>query len=493
MTTNYVRWPARMNPTDALFWSMDRIPELRSTIGALVILEHPPSREAIRAEFLRQSDHLPRMRQRVVEVPFNLAPPEWIEDDDFDLDYHVRYLAVPSPGGFEELLAEVSPLYATALDRDRPLWEAYVAEGLMDGRGALLLKMHHCLTDGVGGSQLFTELLGQRDPGVGRRPRREPHRSASASALVWRALQDNAAETISSGETLVRTVVAAAQRPLATLRQALAAVRGFGRELLVPRAASPLHGKRSLSRQLATFEMSLREIDAVRNRFSATNNDIVLTIVAGAMHRWHTGRGVDVHELRTLVPVSLRGPEEAQAGNRLALLAVSLPTGEPNPLRRLRAIQQRVGRFKEDRRAALYPLLARLLIAMPSAVAERLGRQQTNRTNFVCTNIPGPRNICYLAGAAIEKMYPYAPLVGDHPVAIALYSYRETMCVGLDVDPLAMPDLPHFRDALQESYAEVLNLGRQSAVGPRRRRGVSRRRPSRNVSSRLGPGSEATG
>jgi hypothetical protein len=182
------------------------------------------------------------------------------------------------------------------------------------------------------------------------------------------------------------------------------------------------------------------------------------------MHRWHTSRGADVQSLRAMMPVSLRGSDELNAGNRIGLLAVKLPIGEPNPLERLRTIQVRTSRVKTDKRAALYPLVARVMNALPLAVAERLSRQQTSRANFVCTNVPGPRHTCYMAGEVIEKIYAYAPLVGDHPVAIALYSYRDMLHVGLDVDPVSMDDLPHFRDALAEAYDEVLNVGRRAAV-----------------------------
>ena len=229
--------------------------------------------------------------------------------------------------------------------------------------------------------------------------------------------------------------------------------------LRVPRAESPLHDQRSLSRRLSTFDLHGGEIDAVRARVGATNNDIVLTIVSGAMHRWHTARGSDVKELRALVPVNVRGAADDLGGNRIAMLAVSLPIGEPNPLRRLRLIQERMGTIKTDRRAALYPLVARALTLLPLPLAIAIGRQQMRRTNFVCTNVPGPRHTCYLAGEAIERVYAYAPLVGDHPIAIALYSYRDMVHVGFDVDPLAMPDLARFRDAFGESYAEVINVG----------------------------------
>ena len=473
-----VLWPDRMNPTDALFWRMDKIPEMRSTIGALLVLERPPARERIYDDYIRIGANLPRMRQRVVEVPIGLAPPEWVDDPQFDLDYHLRYVAVPAPGGMEELLAELGPFYATALDPDRPLWEAYVANGLLDGRGAIFMKVHHCLIDGVGGSRLFEELLGARTES--RNPPALPparERSTSAAALLWRALGYNAEEAIKAGAIAARALATAASRPAATLndvRTWLRTAAGFGQELMVPRADSPLHQRRSLSRRLSTFDMSLREIDAARVPLDATNNDIVLTIVSGAMHRWHTSRGADVHELRALVPVSLRATSEGEAGNRLALLAVSLPIGEPNPLRRLRTIQERMGRVKSDHRGNLYPLLARAMVAIPQAIAEQIGHQQMSRTNFVCTNVPGPRQACFLAGERIERMYPYAPLVGDHPVAIALYSYRDVVCVGLDVDSLAMDDVPHFVDALRESYAEVVAMSHDPARPALRRRRMTR-------------------
>jgi len=471
-------WPSRMNPTDALFWFMDKVPEMRSTIGALMLLEGAPARERMHQEFEWLSYYFPRMRQRVVEVPFGLAPPEWLEDQQFDLDYHVRTLPIREPGGVEELLADMGPLYATAFDRDRPLWEAYVAEGLLGGRGAAFIKMHHCMVDGVGGTRLFEGLLReQRESEEAPRTRAIDTRSDSPAALLWRGALYNAEEMARGAVDAVSGVWDAVRRPgrlLSSVSGAIKSMGGFGRELMVSRARSPLHHRRSLSRRLSTFEMSLPDIDAARERLAATNNDVVLTIVCGAMHRWHTSRGADVHELRALVPVSLRGGDEHNIGNRIALLAVRLPIGEPNPIVRLQEIQQNMGQLKADQRARMYPLMARLITALPLSVAERISQQQTSRTNFVCTNVPGPRQPCYFAGQLIERVYPYAPLVGDHPVAIALYSYRDTVCVGLDIDPMTMGDLPHFRDALQEAYDEVLNIGRQVD-----RRARPRRRPRR--------------
>ena len=280
-------WPSRMNPTDALFWYMDKIPDLRSTIGSLIILERAPTHAAIRAEIDRIGRLLPRMRQRVVEVPFGLAPPEWVEDPLFDLDYHLRFVAVPEPAGLEEALDVMGPLYASPFDYERPLWETYVIEGMRDGRGAVFMKMHHCSTDGVGGARLSEQLMREMPAAV--RPEEHlagPERSTTPAAMLWRALGYNLEEAISTGLGLLGAVGDMLLSPgetVDTIRRSVRALAGLGQQMSAPAVRSAPNAPRSLSRRLSTFEMSLREIDAVREQWGATNNDVVLTIVAGAM------------------------------------------------------------------------------------------------------------------------------------------------------------------------------------------------------------------
>jgi WS/DGAT/MGAT family acyltransferase len=452
--------PDRMTATDALFWLLDTVPELRSTIGAVMVLARPASRDRMRDELVRLTRFVPHMRQVVTEVPFNLAPPEWTPDPDFDLDYHLRSIAVPAPGGMLELLATVGPLYATPLDRSRPLWEAYEIEGLMGGRGAIFYKLHHALIDGVGGTRLFEAMCGEtRTPPslLPEQPTAVP--DTRPSALLRRAWRDTLRDFVDVGGDLAAATGGVLLRPLATLesvRRGVRMVTAFGRTLLTAPQKSVLNRHRSSSRALATLDLPLADVETIRRRLGATNNDVVLTLLTGGLHRWHTSRGADVHELRVLVPMNLREEGDATQGNRIGLLDESLPVGEPNPLARLRLIQERMHRFKAARGAALFPIVARALLVLPPAVAATLGRQQMARANLVCTNVPGPRQTCFWAGEAVERIYPFAPLVGDHPLSVALFSYRDTICVGIDVDPLAMPDLAHFVDAFDESRRELL-------------------------------------
>ena len=448
--------PAQMNPTDALFWAMELLPQFRSMIGGLIVLDGAPDPEAVRAEFERVGASYYRLRQRVVDPAFGLGAPEWAFDPKFDLDYHVRTIATPAPATLDDLLTELGPIYATPLDRARPLWEAYFTGPLAGGRSAVFVKMHHCLVDGVGGTRLLTELFGE--PGTDRiRDAAAPLPSAVAPGGLVRA----AGDAIGAAAAWAAFLGDVARHPWANadaLASGLRGMVGIARELTTTRAESPLHAARSLSRCLARFDMSLPDIDAVRTRVGATNNDVLLTVVSGALHRWHTSRGADVQSLRALVPVNLRTDADDVAGNRLALLAVALPVGEPSPLRRLRIVQRHMGQVKRDQRARLYPALARLVAMLPTWTAARIVGQQMNRANVVCTNVPGPERTCWLAGRPIAAIYAFAPMVGDHPVAIAAYRYRDAIHVGLDVDPLAMPDLPRFLDALGESYAETMTL-----------------------------------
>ena len=469
--------PSRMNATDALFWLMEPRPEFRSSIGGLLVLGGEPSPERVRSEFLRLAASFSRLRERVVDAPLGLAPPEWVPDADFDVDYHFRTIRLPEAATVDDLLDELGSRFATPLDRARPLWEAHFAAPLARGRSAVFVKVHHALMDGVGGTRILTDLF-RADAEPPPAPASVPSPSLAARARLARAAAHAVGDVVGMAGASAGVLLDGARHPCATARVGIAGIEaalGLASELVVSRAESPLHRRRSLSRRLATFDMSLGDIDAVRARVGATNNDVLLTIVSGALHRWHTARHADVRALRALVPVNLRTAGDDVAGNRIALLAVPLPVGEPDPLRRLRAIQEQMGRVKHDRRAGLYPFVARLVAALPSAIAARIVAQQMRRANFVCTNVPGPDSTHQFAGCPIEAIYAFAPMVGDHPVAIAAYRYRETVHVGLDVDPLAMEDLPRFLDALRESYAETIALRRAPAGSARAsRRAVSR-------------------
>jgi len=251
-TTTLGNFPARMNATDALFWLLEAVPELRSTVGGLLILDREAEPGRLRDDFARLATGYPRMRQRVVDAPCNLAFPEWVEDDQFDLDYHLRTIAVPAPGSMPDLLESLGPLLATPLDRSRPLWEAYDMGRLVDGRSALFMKVHHCLMDGVGGTRVITGLLGERREAVPwESPPAEPPASLAMIARIQRALVHQAGEIAAKGNAGLRAIRDAIFHPVAATAELANDVRrllGLAADVSLLRADSPLHNARSLSR-----------------------------------------------------------------------------------------------------------------------------------------------------------------------------------------------------------------------------------------------------
>jgi diacylglycerol O-acyltransferase len=467
------QWPDRMNPTDALLWFMDKIPEFRSVAGLLIILRRQPSPKALRQEFERLVGCVPRLRQRVAEVPLGLAPPEWIAEEALDLEHHLRAVAVPPPGGLAEFLAEVSPLYESSLDPNRPLWEAYFADGLSDGRGAVFVKMHHCLTDGVGGRRILEPLLGTQRARPGRpREASSKRRASDSAALLLRAIQHGLTEAAVLGGSVVSGAFDAVRNPRRATMTTVGGVRtgaGFVRDLLARRSESPLGPARSLARSLATYDMRLADVERLCERLAATVNDLALATVNGALHRWCRLGGIEVDDLRVLVPVDLREKEDARAGNRVGLVTVGLPVGEADVLRGLRVIQERMNALKADRRAVLDPWLARAILAMPIPLAELIVRARGSRASSVCASLPGPKRTCFLAGETIQRIYPYVSLCGDQPLAVSVLRYQQTLCVGIDADSVAIGGLDRFRSFLHESYQDLLKVGSRARKSPARR------------------------
>jgi WS/DGAT/MGAT family acyltransferase len=376
-------------------------------------------------------------------------------------------------------LAELGPLYESPLDVNRPLWEAYVADGLADGRGAVFLKVHHSMIDAAESTRLLESLLGARRPSVAARKEGAPRlRPVGSVQLLDRALRDGIGEVFDLGGSIARAAGHALWNPgrtAASVLSGLRAGRSLARELLSTRAENPPGVSRSLSRRLAVFEMRRSEVDRVRERLGATVNEVLLAVVSGALHRWCQVEGLEVDDLGALVPFDPR-EGDGGAGSRMTPVSIPLPVGEPRMLRRLRVIQERMDRAKSDRPQTLYPWFARAVLAMPLPVAELLVRRKNSRASLVCASLAGPGRGCFLAGQPIERIYPYVPLSGDHPLAVAALAYRDTLCVGVDIDAVAMGNLDRLRSDLQASYGELLRCGSPRSGAQMRRRRPSRRR-----------------
>ncbi len=452
MTTgDYRHYPLQLNqrmlPTDALFWYIEEAtPELRPLVAAVMTLDRRPDHDRLHAAVERWVARIPRLRQRVVEAPWRLGLPEWEDDPHFELDYHAREVILPEPATERHLMDFVGAVFATPLDRLRPLWEAYLIEGLEGGRAACFFKMHHSVMDGVGSVALFDAFTQAHRAEPVRVPRHLAPRPPSSPRLrVARLVRDAAANAVGGLGTAAAVSIRTALRPgeaIADVGRAARGIRGMIADLTAPSTVDPLaRASTGIGRRVDAMLLSLPQLRRIKNVLDISLNDLVLTAVSGAVGRYYAHRKVPLDELHCMVPMSLRERDERSAlGNRVGAFNVALPIGEADPMQRLALIQRQTGAAKRDRRGAVWPLLTRVLASMPGFAYRLLAQTVTGRVNLICTNVPGPPAQRYLAGATIDAIYPFAPVALGTPVSIALMSYGETYGVGIDTDPAAIPD-----------------------------------------------------
>lgn len=400
----------------------------------------------------------PRFRQRVLEVPANLARPVWADDERFDLDYHLRRTALPPPGGRRELADQVGRVLSLPLDRSRPLWETYFVEGLEDGRVAVISKVHHAMVDGIAGMHVLSGLMDTSpDAPPGTPEPWEPSPQPTGQDLVASAIEEQVTHPVQAVfhavETTVRAPVRVAMELAATVT-GVSGILGLGQ-----RPAGPFDGPIGPARRFATTEAPVQRFKDVKNALGGTVNDVVLTAVAGAVNRLLRERGEPVRgrQLRALVPVSVRATGERGAiGNRIAPAFVDLPIGAMGAKRRLALVRHSTRHLKESMMAmgadAIINLGTWAPPALHSSAARLVSRGQW--FNLVVSNIPGPQQPLYLAGARILASYPAMPLGENAGLSVACTSLGGVMAFGLTADWDSVPDVDrlaaHMDAALDE-------------------------------------------
>ncbi len=454
-----------MTPTDALFWYAETVmPEFRPIIGGLYVLDRPPDPHQIEVGADAALALVPRLRQRVIDAPLQLALPEWVEDEHFDRAYHLRHLSLPAPGTLRQLLDLVATLFATPLDRQRPLWESYWIDGVEGERSAYFFKTHHSVVDGVGSVAILEALTaaGPNDPPPRVVRRRGSRRGSAGStgARLASLARDRIAGSIGLARRALEAPFAVLGHPLASAETAARVVRGLrgvladasvrtdGRDPLAVKGAG-------LSRRLDVGEVSLERLRKIKAPLGVSVNDVVLAALAGTLHAYHRERRVHADELVCMVPMNLRGRDERDTlGNRVGMFNIALPVGEPRPERRLACIVEQTRAAKADRRGAAAPFLVEALTLLPGPVFRWIARRAVGRVNVACTNVPGVPTRRWMAGARVDAIYPFASVVEGTPLILAMVSYAGQMEIGIDTDPEAIPD-PHritllFENALVE-------------------------------------------
>ncbi|MGI8709540.1 MAG: WS/DGAT/MGAT family O-acyltransferase [Acidimicrobiales bacterium] len=442
-----------------------------------------------RDQIERRLHLLEPLRRRLRMVPFGMDHPFWIEDPNFDLDFHIRQTAVAPPGTDRQLADVTARIVGRPLDRSRPLWESYVIEGLADDRFAILTKVHHSTVDGASGAELLTMMLDAQPGGDEIAPPVEaprPERMPSDYEMMGRAaasLVRKPGRAILLGARTAREIgkatrnpalVAAANQVRSGLRGPLGALLNIGRSReeggeavgpLPSRAPqTPFNAVISPHRRLALRSLPLEDVKAVKNAVGATVNDVVMAMCAGGLRTW-----LDAHDalpdepLVAMVPVSVRtGEEEERWTNRVSAIFASIPTDEPDPLARLQQVHDSMVEAKGLFDAVPAEQLTEFASFPPPAVfaqAMRTAGRLTGRfrapVNLVISNVPGPRQPLYAAGAELQHYYPVSTIVDGQGLNITVQSYRDTLDIGLVACRELVPDVWDLAEYIVDDLAKM--------------------------------------
>jgi diacylglycerol O-acyltransferase len=458
----------RLSPLDVSFLYMET-PTTAMHVGGVATFEPPEGGFDYDrlVELISQRIALvPRYRQKVRQVPGRLANPVWVDDEDFDVTYHVRRSALPKPGTEAQLRELVGRLQSRQLDRNRPLWEIYLVEGLEGGRVAVITKTHHAMVDGVSAVDIGTVILDvtptpREVPEDDWRPRRQP----SSVALMTEAVTDLVKRPTQAIDT-ARGAVTDARATVGKVASVGGGILSQARLMARSAPSSPLNATIGEQRRFAMAKTDLVDYKRVRKTHGGTVNDVVLATVSGALRTWLLTRGESVTPtttVRAMVPVSVRS-EGDSGGNRVSSYFVDLPIGEGNPVMRLHQVSFAMRGHKESGESVGADALVQLTgFAPPTihALGARVASGFSKRLfNLVVTNVPGPQFPLYAAGARMLEMYPVVPLSKGQAVSIGLTSYDGGVFYGLNCDRDAMPDADVLAGCIEESLAELVGTTR---------------------------------
>ena len=441
-------------------------------IGGLVVLEGPaPDYPALVSTLGARIGGCPRLQQKLRLRPFDLGPPAWVDDLNFDLAHHVRHAALPRPGGDTELFAFVADQMARRLDRDRPLWNISVIDGLAGGRWAMLMKVHHCVGDGIATSRLLTGLCDNQIvasfAGDIRAAREESpsstHRAAPdiglRNPLSWAGSLWNASATVGS----------------AALRAACGAAE-ISAGLLSPGAGTSLNGPMTALRRFSAAQVSLTDVKAVCRAFDVTVNDVALAALTEGYRGMLVRRGERPRAdcLRALVPVSVRSTDAlAATDNRVSVMLPYLPVEEENPLLRLRSVHARLSRTKStgQRQAGSVFVAAADHLPFPlTAWAVRLlTRLPQHGVTALATNVPGPAEVLRVMGRTVIDVLPVPPIALQLRSGVAMLSYADHLFFGILADFDTMPDVDEFAADIERSVVRLVAAGKRREAARERR------------------------
>jgi diacylglycerol O-acyltransferase len=477
-----------MSPLDASFLHIESDVSPMH-IGSVAIFDGPaPSSDEFEAMVSAKLPAVPRYRQRVRFVPLQLGRPVWVDDPHFNLSYHLRRTALAAPGGDQELRNLVGRVMAQRLDRSRPLWEMWAVDGLEHGHWALVSKVHHCMVDGVSGTDLLAVMLdAEPEPAP---PLPDQWRPESEPSNV-RLVADAIADLVANPYEQLRAVRSATRAPRQAMQQTGELMRGFRAWGGVARPNAPLsiNGPIGPHRRWDWARTTLADVKTVRTALGGTVNDVVLAVLTRGFRDLLVSRGDDVDSrvVRTLVPVSVRTPgEQGTYNNRVSAMIAALPVGIVDPAERLAAIREQMTGLKESKQAvagealtSLSGFAPSLLLALGTRVAMRVPQRNVNT---VTTNVPGPQLQLYACGRPMLEAFPFVPIASRLRVGVAIFSYNGMLNYGITGDYDTAADIGVLGTGIEAGMTELLKLA-ESPPAPKPGRA---RRPARGAEASTG-------
>jgi diacylglycerol O-acyltransferase / wax synthase len=471
--------PDRLTGLDSSFLHLEHDASTHMHVASCMVFDGPaPTHDEIVRQVEARLHLVPRYRQRLAFVPYQQGRPVWVDDPHFNARYHVQHHALPPPGSEEQLKHLAGRAFSQQLDRNRPLWEIWLVEGLADGRFAMLAKTHHALVDGISGVDITTVLfdLTPEPAPVGTPEQPWVPRPLPTSAQL---LADALLERATVPAEVLRGVRAAVRRPQRVVRRIaedVAALSSFTLPGIRSAPPSPFNVPIGPHRRFTWTTESLDRVKAIKNALGGTVNDVMLATVAGGLGRHLREHGhptIDL-TLRAMIPVSVRPDDERGAlGNKVAAVWASLPVGIVDPVERLHAISGEMKDLKESHQAVGARLLTELTGFAPPTVLAQAARLQARQRyfNLVVTNVPGPQFPLYVLGRRMRTLYPMVPLAQNLALGIAIMSYDGKIHFGLNADYDALPDLELLAMQLAEALDELAAAAGLPPKRPSRKNG----------------------
>ena len=460
--------PERLSPADAMFLHLED-DNTHMHVASVTIFEGAVDYQEALDEVNRRLHLVPRFRQKLAFVPFGLERPVWVDDPHFNVEYHVRHTALPEPGTEESLKRLAGRIMSQQLDKTKPLWEIWLVDKLAGDRFAMITKTHHCLIDGVSGADITAVLLDLTPEPPNLQPETWiPHPEPTPAQLLTQAIRERTTRPVE----MLRGLRATTRAPRRLLKEAghvLEAVGALAWAGLNPAPRTPLNVPIGPHRRYEWVRASLDDFKTIKNALGGTINDVVLTVVSGALRRFMEHRGVDVRglEMKAMVPVSTRAESERGAlGNQVTAMAAPLPVYEEDPVVRLQIVRMAMKDVKDSKQAVGAEMIVQLSGFAPPTILGQAARLQAQQrfVNVLVTNVPGPQFPLYSRGHQMLDLFPMAPLAANQALGIAVMSYNGQFGFGLIADYDALPDVGVVAEGIEKSIAELLAEAEASAA-----------------------------